>query len=331
MDRNLGALLPGIKYGHKVYPHELLGAGMGIFGSLWYVDGTNGSDDDVGTSPDSAFATIQKAVTAQIAYSTGLGDGILVFPGTYAETVYASELSNVQLLGVGVDSVIIAPTDGHALLVGVDGTTVSTMTNSSISNITFLTPSTSNVTYAALLVGVMTKSVIEDCKFKGTTVTGTDASATIGIQIGNRSDTEWEFHEHSRISRCEFTSNAGRTSQPGIGIEVGSHTKAQPTYSGFKSMIIEDCLISSKDRGIRLNVGAASCGGSIIRRNAINGQEAGGVDMGIRHVSGGDLLCSVHDNRIIAINDGIFGFSTGNVQGNIVALEYGGTPTAETA
>ena len=310
------------------------GGNVPIFGNVYCVDGTNGSDDNHG-SVDNPFATIQKAITFQIANTSGLGDVIYIMPGTYAETVYAPSMTSVALVGASADSVIIAPTDDHALLVGVDGAggTVAgtTMTNSTIKNITFLTPSTSSATRAALLVGVMTKSVIEDCKFKGTTVTGTGAAATTGIRIGHRTDCEWEFSEHSRISRCEFTSNAGRTTQPGIGIHVGSWTSASPTYTGWKSMIIEDCLISAKDRGIRLNVGAASCGGSIIRRNHICAQEAGGVGVGIEHFSQGDLLCQVHDNRIIAINDAILGFAVGNVIGNIVSINHAGTPAWESA
>ena len=318
----------------QIAAHNVVGGyNSTIFGKQYFVDGTYGSTSAPGTF-DEPLSLIQAAVTRQIAESQGRGDVIYVAPGTYAETIYASELTNVWLQGTGFspEAVIVAPTDDHALLVGVDaagGTAAgSTMTNSAISNMTFLTPSTSSVVRAAVLVGVMTKSVIEDVHFKGTTVTGTGALATIGLQIGHRTDAEWEFHEHSRISRCLFTSNAGRTTQPGIGIEVGSHTKASPTYSGFKSMIIEDCIISAKDRGIRLNVGGSSCGGSVIRRNEMIAQETGGVGVGIEHVPADDTLCMIHENRIVYIQDAIAGFTTGNVQGNIVA-KYNVEPTDE--
>jgi len=310
------------------------------FGDVYFVTNATGvgaSDGNTGLSPNKPKATIQGAITAQIANTQGFGDRIYIMPGTYPETIYASALNLVELIGYSADSVIVAPTDDHALLVGVDaagGTAAGpTMTNSIIRNMTFLTPSTSNTTYAALCVGYTTKSVIEDCKFKGTTATGTGASATTGLRIGNETDSPWEFHEHSRISRCVFSSNGGRTTQCGVGIHVGANSVANPEYKGFKSMIIEDCLITAKDRGIRLGTGAASCAGTVICRNHISAQEAGGVGVGIQSMAtdGEDLLCSVHDNRIIAINDGILNFSTGNVQGNIVALNYSGTPAAETA
>jgi len=327
----------GTNFENGVSSHgvPLYGSGIGGFpcvGDVYWVDGTNGSDSRTGLGPTKAKKTIQAAVTAQMAASTGLGDIIYILPGTYAESVVATTMTNVSLIGASADSVIIAPTASHGLLVGADGATASTMTNSVIRGITFLSPSTSNTTYAALCICYMTKSVIESCKFKGTTNTGTGASATTGIRIGNRTDTAWEFHEHSRISNCEFTSNAGRTTQLGVGIHVGANTVANPSYKGFKSMIIEDCLITAKDRGIRMGTGASSCNGTIIRRNAINNQEAGGPGVGIQSLStdGTDTLCMIHDNRIVAITDAILNFTTGNVQGNIVSVNNG-TPAAETA
>lgn len=301
-------------------------------GLQYYVDITNGNDGRDGRTPDTRKKTIQSAVSAQIADTDGCGDEIFIAPGTYAESVVASELTNVKLIGYSANSVIIAPTDSHALLVGTDGATAATMTNSLITGITFLTPSTSNVTYAAATICYMVESAIQNCKFKGTTNTGTGAAATTGLRIGNETDTGWEFHEHSRISNLEFTSNAGRTTQLGVGIHVGANTVANPERKGFKSMIIEDCLITAKDRGIRMGTGATSCGGTILRRNAIMNQEGGGPGVGIQSMStdGTDMLCMIHDNRIVAITDGILNFTTGNVQGNIVSLN-GATPAAETA
>ena len=304
-----------------------------IFGTHWFVDGTNGRDGNPGTSKMEPLQTIQAAVTAQIAYTTGLGDVIWIMPGTYAETVYAPTLTNVQLIGVGVsaDAVTIAPTDGHALLVGVDESDTATMTNSAIRNMTFLTPSTSNATYAAMTIGYMLKSVVEGCKFKGTTITGYDPTHTIGLQIGNMTDTPWEFHEHSRISGCEFTSNAGRNTELGRAIQVGASTQANPEYKGFKSMIIEDCIISAYDAAIFLQTGSSSCNGSVIRRNIITSQQGGiGPDIGITSESGDgtDLMCMIVDNRITAIADCIRNFSNCNTINNITAVG-GGDPADE--
>lgn len=261
-------------------------------------------------------------------------DVVLVAPGAYAESIYKATLNDVALLGCGngPDAVTVAPTASHALLIGLLSAVTATMTNSVVKNMTFLTPSTSNPTYAAVGIAYMLKSVIDNCKFKGTTNTSTGAAATIGLQIGNRTDYAWEFHEHCRISNNEFTSNGGRTTQLGIAIHVGAWTQANPEYKGFKSMIIENNIISAKDRGIRLQTGATSCGGTVIRKNAINNQEGGGPGVGIESCSGDgtDMLCMIHDNRIVAINDCILNFTTGNVQGNIVSLNSA-TPAAETA
>ena len=306
-----------------------------IFGTHWFVDGTNGSDDNPGLNKLEPLATIQAAVTAQIAYTTGLGDVIWIMPGTYAETVYAPTLTNVQLIGVGVsaDAVTIAPTDGHALLVGVDESQTATMTNSALRNITFLTPSASSTEYAAVTIGYIIKSVIEGCKFKGTT-TATYAglgNVTIGLQIGNMTATLWEFHEHSRISGCEFTANAGRSTELTYGILVGDVDFTYTTQKGFKSMIIEDCLISAYDRAIEMSTGQASCGGSVIRRNTITSHQGGfGPTVGIesRNGVGDDLLCMIVDNKITAINDCIANFADSNCPNNIVAVG-GGAPADE--
>jgi len=302
-----------------------------IFGKVWFVDGTNGSDNSDGETPGTAFATIQAAITEQLASTSSLGDVIYVMPGTYAESATTTGMAKLQLIGAGIDSVIIAPTASHGLLVGADGSASSVMTNSAIRNIAFLTPSTSNTTYGALTIGYMTKSVIAGCKFKGTTNTGYAADATIGLQIGNRTDTAWEFHEHSRISNCEFTSNGGRTTELGYGILVGAQSAANPEQKGFKSMVIENNIISAYDTGILLNTGSSSCNGTVLYNNVITSQQGGnGPNEGIVSGStdGTDALCMIVDNKITAISDCIKNFSACNCQGNIVS-QGGATPDTE--
>lgn len=317
------------------FPHGISSFGVPIFGSVgaspifgtsYFVDGTNGLDGNTGLEPDQAFLTIQRAITVQLADTTGLGDVIWVMPGTYAETVYASTMTNVQLIGAGItpDAVTIAPTDGHALLVGVDASATATMTNSAIRNMTFLTPSTSNTEYAAVTVGYMLKSLIAGCKFKGTTIATFEAgtNVTIGLQIGNMTATQWEFHEHSRISGCEFTCNAGRNTELSLSLLVGDVAKTYPVEKGFKSMIIEDCLISAFDRAIMLGTGPTSCGGTVIRRNTITSHQGGiGPNVGIQSSGASvDLLCMIVDNKITAINDCIANFSTCNTINNITSV-----------
>lgn len=305
-----------------------------IFGKVWFVDGTNGSDSNDGKTPGAAYGTIQAAITEQIARTTGLGDAIYVLPGTYVENVAASVFNDCSLIGTSADSVIIAPATGSGFTTGTDATATVSMNRSLIKNIQFRAPSTEDGTtaYPACLIGYMTGSVIEDCKFMGTTVAPyqNPGPATVGLQLGSRSYVVYEFPEHSRISRCEFGTSSGRTKELSIGIRVGSQTNTAPASRGFKSMKIEDCIIAAYDTGIRLNTGPASCGGTVIRRNLIMSHQGGnGPANGI--ISGGtsaDLLCMILDNRIIAVADGITNFSLGNTHGNIVSIG-GGTPAGE--
>lgn len=81
--RNLASLLPGIKYGHRVFQNELAQpAGMQYIRKVWYVDGTNGDDNDTGESENQAFATIQQAVDSVSSF-----DWIQVLPATYTENI----------------------------------------------------------------------------------------------------------------------------------------------------------------------------------------------------------------------------------------------------
>lgn len=308
-------------------------SGFPCIGDVYWVDGTNGLDSNTGLKPHLAKKTIDATITTQIANTDSLGDIIYILPGTYAESITTTTLNNVKLIGYSADSVIVAPTASHAMAVGTDESVAVSMTNSVIKNMTFLTPSTSNPTYAALLITVMTKSVIEDCMLKGTTATGFYPTETVGLQLGSRTHTPWEFPEFNRISRCEFSSNGGRTYELGIGIRVGDAAATAPESRGFKSNIIEDCIISAYDTGILLNTGSSSCNASVIRRNVVTSMQGGvGVNLGIVSGStdGTDAMCMVLDNRIAAISDCISNFSTCNVQGNIVATG-GGTPVDETS
>ena len=53
--------IPGLRCGQKILPSEILGAEGYIFGNTYYVDPTNGSDSNPGTTPDKAFATVDLA------------------------------------------------------------------------------------------------------------------------------------------------------------------------------------------------------------------------------------------------------------------------------
>lgn len=85
-------------------------------GRVWFVDGTNGHNDNTGLDRDSAFAAIGTAISRA---TSGAGDVILVFPGTYAENLVVTK-HDLQIVGVvlpGYARPDIAPAAGMALLV----------------------------------------------------------------------------------------------------------------------------------------------------------------------------------------------------------------------
>ena len=59
-----------------------------IFGDTWYVDVTNGNNNNQGQDPKSAFATL-----AQARSSSAAGDTIVIAPGTYPIDVSAASLA----------------------------------------------------------------------------------------------------------------------------------------------------------------------------------------------------------------------------------------------
>lgn len=103
------------------FPHGITSVGVPIYGgnrfaSPWathyFVDGTNGSDDNNGKTPDEAFATIQKAVTT----STG-GDVIYIRPKVYTMgTGFARYTEDVTIANTGASSAATAPLANKSLI-----------------------------------------------------------------------------------------------------------------------------------------------------------------------------------------------------------------------
>lgn len=77
-----------LRYGAKILPSEILGGGYTSFGDVYYVDATNGSDTNNGTSPTNAMAT----VAAAYALTTTNSDDVIVL-STNANHVLTSMLT----------------------------------------------------------------------------------------------------------------------------------------------------------------------------------------------------------------------------------------------
>jgi hypothetical protein len=89
-------------------------------GNVWFVDAGNSGGPHDGTSPTSAFQTIQSAVNAA---ASGKGDTIFIFPGTYTENVNVTKdyLSFIGAQFAGYAKPDIGPATGVALTVKAQG------------------------------------------------------------------------------------------------------------------------------------------------------------------------------------------------------------------
>jgi hypothetical protein len=101
MSQKLREYVPALKYGAKILPSEILGGGMTVFGNVWYVDPTNGSDSNTGDMPDKAFASIQAAHDAA---ATNNHD--IIYLSGYAAHAQTSMLNisknRLHIFGTGV-------------------------------------------------------------------------------------------------------------------------------------------------------------------------------------------------------------------------------------
>ena len=298
------------------------------FGKVWWVDGTNGSAGNSGETPDTAYSTVQLAVTAQIADTSSLGDVIYVMPGTYSEGVTASVFNKAQLIGATLGgnpkAVIIHNSAGHALAVGADAEYTTTMANSALRNITFYSPSTSSTTLAAVRIDTIQMSVIDNCYFLGNYNAGSGTIATVGLQLGCTGATAYSFHEFSTISNCRFGTSGARTKEIDTAIRVGGDAVTAPAGVGFSAMEIIDNMIMAEHYGIRMGTGGASCGGSRIARNVFHShQGGGGINVAIisNTTDGTDVLMSIHDNKVNYKTNWAVNFATRNLHNNTVSID----------
>lgn len=254
---------------HGIEAHPIVGAGLDMFasGNVWFVDGTNGSDGQDGTSPSTAVATIQAAVNKASAGGviyvrpkltvTGATD-----PTGYTEAVtIANTKPNLSLIGISTGRAMGgqpmlrqgAGTDAH-VIVRAPGVTIKNFTINGSSNTgggIYIDESAS--AYVAF------GTTIEDCYFKN--CKGSGNASTGGAIYWSSNGGGWQtlirgcyFHnnrcgiallgtsssmpEAVTIRDCEFVSNANTTVDADIYISAGS---------GMQSVVIRDCFFGTVD------------------------------------------------------------------------------------
>lgn len=294
-------------------------AGDGIirpYGALdYYVDGTDGSDSNSGKSWEGAFATIQAAVTAQIADTNSKGDVIWVAPGTYAESI-TGNLSKVQIIGTDCGSgnshaVSIRPTASYSY--------TGNMTDSAFRNIMFMSPSSSNKTYPAVLLTYMGYSTIDNCTF-----IGRDSTCVEGLQLGATADGTTVIKcDFSRITNNKFDSFYGANLAFSHAIKLGTVTGTNGAYRQMYHSVIAGNTISARTIGIWLGCGANKANGTVIANNYIGYGDTGNgcSSYGIGGLATGDAALYrlwVANNYIMAV-DGLYQIDDGCSFNNFVS------------
>jgi len=264
--------------------------------------------------------TIQAALDKTVGYRN---DTVLVFPGTYAESL-VKDLANVQVIGIG--------RAGTRPMARINPVATAAFTgefkNSGFSNLEFKSPSTPTDNCAAIVFETNTStllnmafSYVEDCFFSAGAVD--DAYESYGIICGAlaAANTTYEFVDFSRIQNNVFSSVGGRGKQLSVAICIGSPGTSQGgcEYKGITGSIISHNKINARKTGIHLSTGATACTGTYITHNHIGSAEnVDGPELyGIRFNSAAaDQLCMVTDNRVLSEGTPI---SNGSTTGYVLA------------
>lgn len=111
--------LPALKFGHKIYPEDIVGSPQMATGDYWFVDSAKSNGG--GKSWDKPFSNLDEAFAA-----VGNGDVIYMAPGDYTgnfTTPDETEAQNVAVIGVtpGIagtrGGVLLGPTDSASPII----------------------------------------------------------------------------------------------------------------------------------------------------------------------------------------------------------------------
>lgn len=148
----------------------------------------SGSDGNSGLSPQEPFATIQKAIDSCV---SGRGDKIIIFPGTYAESLVIQNKDYITLQGAvaaGYARPDVAPSGGRALFIDNSQGAV-------LRHMRFISLETDTV------VNEGNGFLFEDCVFDGSTgQAATDANLRL---VGDANDDSYTASE-GKIINCLF-------------------------------------------------------------------------------------------------------------------------------
>lgn len=246
----------------------LPGGAMGpVFGRTYFVDGTNGNDENSGRDPSRAKATIQAAITLQIADAVtkaSLGDVIYIMPGTYAEDL-SGNLTKVSLIGVSAGGTSHAVSIRPVTLSAYTGT----MFEAAIRNIMLLSPST-GTTLPAVQLANMRYSIIDNCLFIGRA-----AGSIEGLQIGNTDAVATAANcDYNQITRNHFSTFYGAGSQFTFGIKIGRVAyDAGASVKQCWGTLIAYNTIYAATTGIYLGTYGDKDGSTVILENYISSLE----------------------------------------------------------
>ena len=247
----------GVTKFNQVQADQFLGsqADASPFGKIWYVDGTNGSDDNLGDGPNAGecLATLGQAITNAVA---SRGDTVVIYPGTYTITSAlapkAAMTFKAAVVVPQVPSVIVTGNIVNLVTIDVDYTRWI--------GIEFkASGSTVNDLVALAATTAVNGVTFEDCVFNGADKEGNTAqNGVCGIQLTDATTTATGLV----VRRCMFR-DLGKTN-----IDVG--------VLGLPYAKIEDNVFAI-DTAVGIGIAIAATGaygtgkGFIIRRNEFIG------------------------------------------------------------
>ena len=229
--------ISGLRCGQKILPSEIIGFDGYVFGNTYYVDPTNGSDLNPGTTPDKAFAT---ADLANDTITTNNNDA--VYLSGYASHTVTEMLTvsknRCHFIGTDFDGRKFGQVSKISMGVTTAATDIGIMKNTGVRNSFMGIKFSSDNTVAESLYGVVDGSeyaVYRNCEFYKSTDTDTTGSAEFVMNA-----------DSIQMFNCTFGSTANATSGAIIRANVlltkGLAGTGKVTRDGY----MEDCLFFKK-------------------------------------------------------------------------------------